>query len=482
MRSSDSDVVGRDEDLAALAEFLDARASLPALLLLDGQAGIGKTTLWRQGIDLAAANGYRVLSCTASSSEARLSFVALGDLLGDALEEVMPALPPPQANALAVALLVAEAEGSSPDQRAIALAVLGALRILAKSQPVLIAVDDLQWLDRPSAFVLQFALRRLRSEQVGFLLALRQAEESSTSLALQGVLPDGPVRRLRVGPLSAGALHRLLSDRLELVLSRPKLRRLRELSGGNPFYALELGRAVRRGAIQLEAGEPLPGSLAGLVRDRLMLLPHDARTALLAASALSHPTLELVDHVAGGRAGDRLAPAVAGHVIELDGNRIRFTHPLLTSGVYAEADPGERSAIHRRLAEVLRDPEERARHMALGADGPDEDVAAALAHAAQSARDRGALASAAELSELARPLTPDEMAESRHRRTVDAAIFAWEVGEAERARELLTEAQSTAPPGTRRGEILYWLGSLEEYGGSSPGGRAVPRGSRQRRG
>jgi DNA-binding CsgD family transcriptional regulator len=465
MQTSRNDVVGRDEDLAALAVFLDARASLPALVLLDGQAGIGKTTLWRQGIDLAGANGYRVLSCTASSSEARLSFVALGDLLGDALEEVLPRLPAPQADALAVALLVAEAQESSPDQRAIALAVLGALRVLAKSQPVLVAIDDLQWLDRPSAFVLQFALRRLRSEQVGFLLTLRQAGESSTALELEGVLPDGPLRRLRVGPLSPGALHRLLSDRLELVLSRPKLRRLRELSGGNPFYALELGRAVRRGAIRLEAGEPLPGTLAGLVRDRLMLLPHDARTALLAASALSHPTLELVGHVAGGRARDRLAPAVAGHVIELDGNRIRFTHPLLASGVYAEADPGERSSIHRRLAEVLPDPEERARHMALGADGPHEDVAAALAQAAQSARDRGAFASAAELSELARQLTPAELAETRHRRTVDAAIFAWEVGEAERARELLTEARGTAPPGPRRGEILYWLGSLEEYEG-----------------
>ena len=461
-----TEIIGREEELGELRRFFDGVDRVPAgFLVLDGQAGIGKTTLWRRGIDLAEGQGYRVLSCTASRSEARLSFVALGDLLGDALEEVLPALPAPQANALAVALLVAEAQGSSPDQRAVALAVLGALRVLAKSQPVLVAIDDLQWLDRPSAFVLQFALRRLRSEQVGFLLALRHAEESSTTLELEGVLSDRPHRRLGVGPLSPGALHRLLSDRLELVLSRPKLRRLRELSGGNPFYALELGRAVRRGAIQLEAGEPLPGTLAGLVRDRLMLLPPDARTALLAASALSYPTLELVDHAAGGRARDRLAPAVAGNVIELDGNRIRFSHPLLASGVYAEADAGERSAIHRRLAEVLPDPEERARHLALGADGPDEDVAAALAHAAQSARDRGALASAAELSELARPLTPAEMTESRHRRTVDAAIFAWEVGEAERARELLTEAQSTAPPGARRGEVLYWLGSLEEYEG-----------------
>ena len=408
---------------------------------------------------------YRVLSCRGSSSEAQLSFVALGDLLGDAVQDVLPVLPSPQAKALAVALLVEEAEGSSQDQRAIALAFVGALRVLARSQPVVVAIDDLQWLDRPSAFVLEFALRRLRGEAVAFLLTLRHDESTPAPFELERAVGEERLSRLRVGPLTLGGVHRLLSDRLDLVLPRPKLRRLCELSAGNPLFALELGRAVHRGAIRLEAAEPLPGTLASVVRDRLTLLPGDTRHALLAASALAHPTLDVVDRAVGGRAADRLAPAFEAHVIELDRERIRFTHPLFASGIYADAATAERRRVHRRLAELLPDPEERARHLALGAEGPDAEVAAALERAAREARDRGAFPAAAELAELARRLTPAAADESRHRRTVNAAIFAWEAGEAEGARELLRDALSTAPPGPRRGEVLYWLGSLEEYEG-----------------
>ena len=165
-------------------------------------------------------------------------------------------------------------------------------------------------------------------------------------------------------------------------------------------------------------------------------------------------------------------------MIELDKDRIRFSHPLLASGVYSEAGSAERRALHRRLAELLPDLEERARHLALGTEGPDADVAAELEHAAERAHGRGAFASAAELAELARRLTPAEMEESRHRRTVQAAVTAWEAGEGERARELLSEARVTAQPGPRRGEILYWLGSIQEYEGDRRQAvRALPRGS-----
>ncbi len=462
---SEAQVIGREDEVAALADFLDAQTRLPAALLLEGDAGIGKTTLWRLGAALAAERGYRVLSCRGSSSEAQLSFVALGDLVGDALQDVLPTLPRPQARALGVALLLEEANGSPPDRRAIALGFVGALRVLARSQPVVVAIDDLQWLDRPSAFVLEFTLRRLREDGIAFLLTLRNDDGASASFDLDRALGEERLRRLRVAPLSLGALHHLLSDRLDLVLSRPKLRRIRELSGGNPMFALELGRAVTRGAIRLEPAEPLPGTLASVVRDRLLALPRDTRVALLAASAVSHPTLELVERAVGGEAADRLAPACEGHIVELDRDQIRFTHPLLASGVYAEASADERRGLHRRLAELLPDPEEHARHLALAADGPDADVATALERAARLAHDRGAFPTAAELSELARRLTPTAMQERRHRRTVDGAIFAWEAGETERATALLGEARSTAPRGPRRGEVLYWLGSFEEYEG-----------------
>jgi DNA-binding CsgD family transcriptional regulator len=465
VRASAADVVGRDEEVAAVVGLLEARARLPAVLLLEGEAGIGKTTIWRRGVQFASARGFRVLSCRGSSSEAQLSFVGLGDLLADSVHDVLSALPTPQAKALAVALLLEEADNRPPDQRAVALGFAGALRALARTQPVVVAIDDLQWLDRPSASVLSFALRRLRGDAVACLLTQRSEEGAGTPFDIDRAMADGRLQRLAVGPLGVGELHRLLSDRLDLVLSRPKLRRIRELSGGNPLFALELGRAVERGAIRLEAGEPLPGTLGSVVTDRLMLLPHMTRRALLAASAVPHPTVELVDMAVGGRAADRLAPAFDEHVIELDRDLIRFTHPLLASGIYAEAGTAERRDLHRRLADLVSDPEERARHLALGADGPDAGVADALERAAQQAHDRGALPAAAELSELARRLTPPEMAKRRDRRTVVAAVFAWESGEGQRTRELLSEARRTAEPGPRLGGVLFWLGSLEEYEG-----------------
>ncbi len=459
-----TEIIGREEELAELRRFLDAVDRVPAAFLVEGEPGIGKTALWRAGVELARARDFQVLTAIPATAETRLSFAALADLLGPVLADVLLNLPAPQRRALEIALLLEDAPGPPPDHRAVAFAFLSALRALARGGLVVVAVDDIQWLDSASAFMVEFAIRRLRDEPVVFLLTLRTGE-GSAPLGLERALPEGGGRRMTIGPLSLGALHRLLSERLDLVLSRPKLRRIRELSGGNPLFALELGRAVRRGAIRLEPGEPLPGTLAALVRDRLMLLPKETRTALLTASALSQPTLALVAAAVGGDLEPQLAPALETHVIELEKDRIRFSHPLLASGVYSEAGSAERRALHRRLADLLPDLEERARHLALGTEGPDADVAAELEHAAERAHSRGAFASAAELAELARRLTPAEMEESRHRRTVHAAVNAWEAGEGERARELLSESRVTAQPGPRRGEILYWLGSIEEYEG-----------------
>ncbi len=460
-----TEIIGREEELAELRRFLDAADRVPAAFLIEGEPGIGKTALWRAGVELARARHFQVLTAIPAQAETRLSFAGLADLLSPVLADVLPALPGPQRRALEIALLLEDARGSlPPDHRAVAFAFLGAVRALAREGPLVVAVDDIQWLDRPSAFMVEFAIRRLRDEPVVFLLTLRTGE-GPDPLGLERALAEGGLLRLTTGPLSLGVLHRLLSDRLDLVLSRPKLRRLRELSGGNPLFALELGRAVRRGAIRLEPGEPLPSTLAAAVRDRLMLLPGETRTALLTASALAQPTLALVGAAVGGDPEARLAPALEAHVIELEGDRIRFAHPLLASGVYSEAGSHERRVLHRRLAELLPDLEERARHLALGAEGPGEEVAAALEQAADRAHGLGAFASAAELAELARRLTPADMEEGRHRRTVRAAVTAWEAGEGERARELLSEARTASQPGPWRGEILYWLGSMQEYEG-----------------
>src|SRR5919198_2576897 len=154
------DVIGRDRERASLREFLSGGDRAPSLMVLEGEPGIGKTFLWQEGVRLARERGYRVLLARPAESEVQLSFAALGDLLEDVSAEVMGLLPTLRRRALEAALLLGEAEGPPPDPRAVALGVLGVLRLLAASDPVLLAVDDVQWLDKPSARALEFAIRR----------------------------------------------------------------------------------------------------------------------------------------------------------------------------------------------------------------------------------------------------------------------------------------------------------------------------------
>ena len=464
-----SEVIGREQELAEFEALLDAVDELPAAFLVSGEPGIGKTILWRAGLELAPERGFRVLYATPATAETRLSFAALADLLEPVLAETLSELPPPQRRALEVALLLEDSEGRPPDNRAVSFAFLGVLRTLARSAPLVVAVDDVQWLDGPSAFVLEFALRRLQEEPILFLLAQRTAgDDDRVPLMLDRALPAERLHRVTLGPLSLGALHHLLRERLDLVLPRPKIRRLHELSGGNPFYALELARGVERGSILLEPGERLPASLGALVNERIEGLPTDSRAALVVASALSQPTLELVGAALGRDAGPELAPALEAQVVELAGDRIRFTHPLLASGVYGSTPVDERRALHRRLAELVPDPEEHARHLALAVDGPDAGVAAALEQAAARARARGASAAAAELGDLSRQLTPPDAVVDIHRRTVGTAYHCFDAGDPARAIQLLEKAQGTAPDGSARAETLTALSRLHRFGGDQP--------------
>jgi predicted ATPase len=150
------EVVGREEELTALAGFLDGPPP-PSILLIDGEAGIGKTTLWREGVAWGGQRGLRALACSPAESETQLPFAAAGDLLGAEAAPVLDSLPQPQRRALAAALLLEDVEGPAPEPRAVAVAFLGALRVLSQAGPLLVAVDDVQWLDGPSALLLEFA-------------------------------------------------------------------------------------------------------------------------------------------------------------------------------------------------------------------------------------------------------------------------------------------------------------------------------------
>lgn len=455
------DFVGRDEELAAVVAFLEATESLPGALLLEGEPGIGKTTLLRAGIAAASEAGFRVLSARPVEAESRLSFAALGDLLEDRLQEVLNTLPGPQRGALQVALLLSEPEEPPPDRRAVGTGVLGTLRALAAAGPLLVAIDDLHWLDRASATVLQFAMRRLGNEPIGILVACRGGREQ-VPLELEAIFPEERLRRVPVGPLSLGALNRLFRDRLDTTFPRPTLRRIHETSGGNPFFALELARALERHGRPLDPGErlPVPDEVHELARGRLASLPAATVAALRAAAALSQPTLELVSAAAGG---DRsvLEAAIEAQVIELDGDRVRFTHPLLAAAAYGRAEA--RRELHGRLAEVGVDSEERARHLALAAAGPDSSVADALEEAARGAAARGSPGAAAELTEQAARLTPPDRAQEARRRAADAAYYHFESGDSRRARAMFERLATELPAGPERASVLVRLAFTRAY-------------------
>jgi DNA-binding CsgD family transcriptional regulator len=452
-------VIGRERELAAVGRFLAGLASGPSGLVLAGEAGVGKTSLWLAAGDGARAQGHRVLAARPAAAEARLSFAAVGDLLEPVLDGVVHDLPSPQADALQVALMREHPRGPPPDERAVAVALLGALRVLCARQPLVIAVDDVQWLDAGSATVLGFAWRRLRSEPVGLLLARRSGEPWPA-----GLREIERVERLAVDPLSLGAIHRLLQARLGVVLPRPTLRRVYGVSGGNPFFALELGAALERRGAVAAAGEPLPvpERLRELVRDRLAGLPQAARDVLAATAALTRPTLELGTQFADGAA---VRAALDARVLELDGEQLRFSHPLLASVVYDDLELQARRALHARLASLSHDPEERARHLALAAAGPDPAVAAALEAAAAHARARGSSAAAAELCGQATRLTPADARDDKCRRSIGAARFWFAAGDTAAARQWLDEVLVLADGGPLRADALTVLSLIDLFEG-----------------
>jgi DNA-binding CsgD family transcriptional regulator len=455
------EVLCRERELAAIAAFLAAAEERPAGLTLDGEPGIGKTTLFEHAVGDAKARGYRVLAARPTSAESALSFVGLTDLLAG-VHEVFLELPSPQRKALEVALLVQEAVDVPADPRAIALGLLGVLRALAAASPVVVAVDDLQWLDRPSAAALSFALRRLTAEPVGMLAALRSGSAPAVAEPVRSMAGE----KVLLGPLTVGAVHALLADRLALSIPRSLLVRVHEASGGNPLFALEIGRVIQESGLP-EPGQPfhVPSELQTFFAARLEQLPAETLDALAIAAATAAPTRALVR-------AEALEPAVRAEVVQLEGERIHFRHPLLASAVYTRLDPGVRRKLHRRMATAVTDPEERARHLALAVEGPDPDVAATLEEAANHARARGAWEAAADLAEQALLRTPVGQMDDVWRRTFAAADRKRDAGDLRRAMELLEQVVRTQPPRKIRSRAHHLLGLTRWFVGDHERGLA----------
>lgn len=461
-------VVGREREIDALDDVLDHVTDGPCGFVLEGEAGIGKTTLWREAVAGAVRRGYRVLACRPVESEAQLGFAALEELLATTPEAAFVELPGPQRQALEVALLRRDAGAeAAPHPRAVALGALGVIRTMAGTTPVVIAVDDAQWLDRPSAGVLEFIARRLEREPVVFVLAQRSAVPGGLPLDTERALGDR-MRRVPVGPIDVTAMTRLLGARLDRRLPSAVAEVVHATAAGNPFLAVEIAQALLEHGRVVEGAAPLPvpAGVQGLVGGRLAGLPSSARDVALLASALSRPTDATIAAARGSqRPTADLAVLVDAGVLEIDGARLQFTHPLLRSVVYGDAEPEERRTAHARLAQVLDDPEERARHLVLAAVGPDASVAAAVEDGARSARARGAAASSAALWDEARRLTPADLVGDAGRRAVEAAERYFETGETERAREILTATIADAPAspeGVRARVLLAWIRAATE--------------------
>jgi hypothetical protein len=437
-------LVSRRAEAQLGADFLAAAAGGPAALVVEGEAGIGKTALWSALVQQSRDRGFRVLSARPAQAESTLAYASLADLLAGMNDPVFAQLPDPQRRAVDRVLLRADGGGEPTDRRAVVAAFLSILASLTGAGPVLIAVDDLQWLDSSSAHVLTGALRRLRGP-VGLLGTVRTQPTGERGAPwLQAA--DGrtvKVDRICLTPLSIGALHAVLSERFGRSFSRSTMVGIHEVSGGNPFYAIELARAVVAGDADAEG--LLPRTLTELVRARIGGLDNAIREVLLAAACVSAPTVSLLARVMGVAPPDIAAvlhDACGQGVIGIDGDRVRFAHPLLARGVYTDAAPGERRAMHRRLAEVVTEREPAARHLALSAAIADPDTLGCLDEAADMARMRGAPAAAAELVELAIGLGGDTPV-----RQIRLAGHHFDAGDPARARSVLDKTIGTMTSG-----------------------------------
>jgi hypothetical protein len=359
--------LGRDRELAAVGRLLDEPAQGPRALLIEGEPGIGKTTVCTAAMDLAGDRGYLVLATRGSQSETGLSFAGLTDLLDEAADGLLCELPEPQRIALEVALARRMPGTTAVGQREVGMAVLTVLRRLCEHRRVLIVLDDVSWVDSPTVEAVRFALRRMRTEPVRVLGTLRLDQLASA------LWREIPVDELRLEPLSAGVVEQLLSSRLELTLPPRVLRALVERTAGNPFWALEVGRALARQPGDPTIDLPLPASLIAVVTDRLAGLEVSTRAALIAVSALAYPSISLTLQALDGvvaNPGAALDTAVTVGVVVETAGKLRPAHPLLGYAALEALPPGGRSTLHRRLAEIVKDPRRGVGRRSRGREGP----------------------------------------------------------------------------------------------------------------
>jgi len=433
-------VIGRDRELTRLTRLLSPPYPEGRVLLLLGDAGVGKTVLLSEAARQARSAGMRVLSAAGRESEQDLAFAGLHQLLRPVLDQVS-GLPTRQSQALRGAFGLAE-DPVPPDALLTGIAVLTLLCGLSDDRPLLVAADDAQWLDRASLDALAFAARRLESERLVLLVGTRG------QLPPPGFERDFP--QLPLPPLSLPDAGRLLDGQ-----PRPPRGRAREQvlaqAAGNPLALIELAKVIAADpdAGRRWAAEPLPltGQLTAIMTARYAALPAVTRAALLLLAAADSP--DLAAAAVPGLSAAVLAPAEAVGLIRLDTSGPQFTHPLVRSAVYHAAPFAERAGAHRTVADTLRgQPDRYAWHLAAAALEPDERVAVLLEDSAAQARRRGGAAAAARALERAAELSASQP--DKARRLLAAADLALPAGQADWVRQLAGEVLTlTSDPDLR---------------------------------
>jgi DNA-binding NarL/FixJ family response regulator len=435
-----SELIGRESELDYVERFVgDVRTGTHGLVVF-GEPGIGKTALWRHAIARCREAGCQLLITRPSEEEMPLSGCGLVDLLEES----------------AVDLDRLRAE---EDPLECGRTVLEALRRLAASGPTVVAIDDLQWLDSVSARALRYALRRADREPLGVLGTARSAQPDP--LGIRETLPPGRSETVELGPLSLGALRRLLSGTVAAI-SRPALAQIHSLSGGNPLYALELARAMPDGRRSTDIA--LPGSLRTALEHRLDALPARLEPVLEAVSALGATSVQSLRNLLPESDVDAiLEAAIAEQVLALDEDlSVRFAHPLLGSVVYTSLSPLARRSLHARLAAQATEPDVRARHLALSTDDPDESIASLLERAATRAAGRGANDLASEFAGHGRRLTPVADEASVRRRALAEIEYLAAAGEVRQALSRADRLVRSLAPGPERVEALVQRAELED--------------------
>jgi DNA-binding CsgD family transcriptional regulator len=451
LSSAPPELIGRERETARLDDVLDRLRDRGDALLICGEAGIGKSALLDHARKRASGLGARVLETVGVESEAELAFGGLHRLLRS-ISKRIDSLPAPQRQALNAAFGVADEV--EPDPFRVALAVFQLVSGAADASPLILIVDDAQWVDRSSLGVLSFVARRLENEPVALMAAVRDGFATPLEEAR---LPTVEVARL--DEAEAGEL----LDRTAPDLPASFRTRVLEEAAGNPLGIVELARAAPladdAGGLLSGVPTPLTARLERAFARRLDGLPEPTRLALLAAALDSGASLAEVLAAGSALHEASIAPAaldsaVAVALVTVSQTEVRFGHPLMRSAVRQAASPGQVLAMYAALAQVVADPERRLWHRAMATVGYDEQVASALDDHAQTARRRGAVTVAAAALERAAALTHDPHRQGE--RLVRAAELAYDLGLVDVVRRLLRRAE-TLEVGSLEAARLAWL-------------------------